>query len=261
MMAITNRIEGLYYHADPQTNNWVGHWRYNYTYDGSGNRTEEINYHWDLNSDNWINDSRNIITVDVNGNPTQEVHYQWDTQTDNWEHLKKAVHYYSSVTEIPDTTLLPDKESILVYPNPVTDYVTIEMSDSIEITSIEIIDLYGRILRTEDNINSTSVTLQRGDLLPAFTSSGYTLVVMSIPKTYSSGKPENISTTKIPLKHYVSRGFLFVLYPEWDLNPHGHHWPLDFKSSVSTNSTIRAGRHEGVGVRCGCMVMPVENCR
>lgn len=30
------------------------------------------------------------------------------------------------------------------------------------------------------------------------------------------------------------------LYPEWDLNPHGHHWPLDFKSSVSTNSTIRA---------------------
>jgi hypothetical protein len=32
------------------------------------------------------------------------------------------------------------------------------------------------------------------------------------------------------------------LYPEWDLNPHGHHWPLDFKSSVSTNSTIRAGQ-------------------
>ncbi len=24
------------------------------------------------------------------------------------------------------------------------------------------------------------------------------------------------------------------------MNPHGHHWPLDFKSSVSTNSTIRA---------------------
>ena len=29
-------------------------------------------------------------------------------------------------------------------------------------------------------------------------------------------------------------------YSERDLNPHGHYCPLDFKSNVSTNSTIRA---------------------
>ncbi len=29
-------------------------------------------------------------------------------------------------------------------------------------------------------------------------------------------------------------------YPERDLNPHGPYGPLDFKSSVSTNSTTRA---------------------
>ena len=32
----------------------------------------------------------------------------------------------------------------------------------------------------------------------------------------------------------------FHLYSERDLNPHGHCCPLDFKSNVSTNSTIRA---------------------
>ena len=30
------------------------------------------------------------------------------------------------------------------------------------------------------------------------------------------------------------------LYSRWDLNPYGHYCPLDFKSSVSTNSTTRA---------------------
>ncbi len=30
------------------------------------------------------------------------------------------------------------------------------------------------------------------------------------------------------------------LYPEWDLNPHRHYCLLDFKSSASTNSAIRA---------------------
>ncbi len=29
-------------------------------------------------------------------------------------------------------------------------------------------------------------------------------------------------------------------YPEWESNPHGHFWPQDFKSCVSTSSTIRA---------------------
>ncbi len=32
----------------------------------------------------------------------------------------------------------------------------------------------------------------------------------------------------------------FFLYRERDLNPHSHHWPKDFKSFVSTDSTIAA---------------------
>ena len=37
---------------------------------------------------------------------------------------------------------------------------------------------------------------------------------------------------------------------ERDSNPHGHHWPRDFKSLVSTNSTIAAF----YGTDSGCKV-------
>ena len=32
-----------------------------------------------------------------------------------------------------------------------------------------------------------------------------------------------------------------LVYPEPESNRHGHFWPLDFKSSASTYSAIRAG--------------------
>ena len=41
-------------------------------------------------------------------------------------------------------------------------------------------------------------------------------------------------------KNKIKNLFLPFLYPEPGSNRHGHYWPLDFKSSASTNSAIRA---------------------
>jgi hypothetical protein len=70
----------------------------------------------------------------------------------------------TTITDIPDINGHPDKENILVYPNPVKSHVTVEISDHRKISKVEIIDLYGRKVRIADNINDSSVTLQRGDL-------------------------------------------------------------------------------------------------
>jgi hypothetical protein len=70
----------------------------------------------------------------------------------------------TTITAIPDGTLQSGTENILVYPNPVRKHVTVEISNNSLISKIEVFDLYGRILKIKDNINSTSVTLQRGDL-------------------------------------------------------------------------------------------------
>ena len=52
----------------------------------------------------------------------------------------------------------------IVYPNPFIDYATIKLSDAIQTLKIEIIDIYGRTVRTIDNINSNSVTIYRDNL-------------------------------------------------------------------------------------------------
>ena len=40
-----------------------------------------------------------------------------------------------------------------------------------------------------------------------------------------------------------------LLYSKRDLNPHSHYWPRDFKSLVSTDSTIRASIYKGETTR------------
>lgn len=52
----------------------------------------------------------------------------------------------------------------------------------------------------------------------------------------SGENPEN-KNRLIRLYQQVKR---FFLYPEPGSNRHGHYWPQDFKSGVSTDSTIRA---------------------
>ena len=43
-------------------------------------------------------------------------------------------------------------------------------------------------------------------------------------------------------------------YSKRDLNPHSHHWPKDFKSFVSTDSTIRAALDGHMPHQCGAKV-------
>ena len=46
-------------------------------------------------------------------------------------------------------------------------------------------------------------------------------------------------------------------YPKRDLNPHSHHWPRDFKSLVSTDSTIRASYSKNKsGLSPSCLPIP-----
>ena len=51
----------------------------------------------------------------------------------------------------------------------------------------------------------------------------------------------HLVTNKKACKSLICKPFRFcALYRERDLNPHSHHWPKDFKSFVSTDSTIAA---------------------
>ena len=47
---------------------------------------------------------------------------------------------------------------------------------------------------------------------------------------------KRVNFTNIQIQIFIK----FTLCPERESNPYGHHWPRDFKSLVSTNSTIWA---------------------
>ena len=51
-----------------------------------------------------------------------------------------------------------------IYPNPFADYATVRLSDADRIRRIEIMDMYGRTVRTIDDVNNNSVTIHRGKL-------------------------------------------------------------------------------------------------
>ena len=73
-----------------------------------------------------------------------------------------AVYFNKSSTSfIHEDYLQPN---LVIYPNPLIDNVEIKLSDGTEIQKIVIIDIYGRIVETIDNINNNSQIIHCGTL-------------------------------------------------------------------------------------------------
>ena len=106
--------------------------------------------------------SRQTILYDANGNRTEGIAYNWDSDTNDWVYGQKSVYYWSELTTSISNTI--GDLHYIVYPNPFTDYTTIKLSDAIQTQKIELIDIHGRIVRSIDNVNSNSVTIQRENL-------------------------------------------------------------------------------------------------
>lgn len=55
--------------------------------------------------------------------------------------------------------------NISVYPNPASTQMTIKIdSDNLEISSVELVSITGQVVYTQANINSSEITINRGDL-------------------------------------------------------------------------------------------------
>jgi len=60
--------------------------------------------------------------------------------------------------------LYSENESVMVYPNPFKIYITLEMQNRKHIHKVEILSLDGRVVRIIDNVNSSSLTINRENL-------------------------------------------------------------------------------------------------
>ncbi len=61
------------------------------------------------------------------------------------------------------------------------------------------------------------------------------------------------------LPDWIASFFFFDWYRGRDLNPHSHHWPKDFKSFVSTDSTTAAIDFYGNRLQRYCYFLKYAN--
>ena len=119
-------------------------------------------YHWDEIVNDWAATDRKMYSYDAHGNKLEDILYDWSSGTNDWVFKSKTVYYWSKLNTSVTNSIIDLNYN--VYPNPFTDYTTIEFPDAVQTRKIELIDIHGNTVRSLHNINSNSVRIQRENL-------------------------------------------------------------------------------------------------
>lgn len=116
-----------------------------------------VSYNGEYTYRGFSNSNSVLITVDVQtANVIHNVPF-----TSNISGLD----YYACCSAGPVSSVDDVQDKILsVYPNPFTDKVKLQWSETIRNGSVELFDVYGKVVVSESNINGTCYNLKRGDI-------------------------------------------------------------------------------------------------
>jgi hypothetical protein len=186
-----NPVLIMHYLWDPTDSSWCRDGMEKLAYDTDGKQTEWSRYGWDTISGEWAGSCKECINIandpcfrviDMCGRTTSatelvadkgnwmeintEIHYIWNADHKSWDYSKRTEQYWSK----PDRVLLTEDKiktrECKIYPNPFSDYTVITLPESVVTCKIELIDLYGRILRSTDYPSGRAFRLDRDGLPP-----------------------------------------------------------------------------------------------
>jgi len=157
-----NEMEEIRYDWNLDSNDWVFDWRTVSAYDIQGKLVDYIGFQWDFGINDWGEDYRFAYGYDANNNLTLENKLHWESATENWFYDSQTMYYWSQLTT--SVTNNTTDQNYNVYPNPFTDYATIELSDVVQTQRVELIDIHGRVVRSIDNVIGNTVTIHRESL-------------------------------------------------------------------------------------------------
>jgi hypothetical protein len=169
-----------------ENNDWVNAYKYDFTYDVAGNMTSYISNTWENNT--WVKADKYEYTFDLDytlndllfppdfymeNKKMEEKNYYWDGT--DWMEDYIVTYYWSEkdiIGGVPDGK--PQKNTITVYPNPTTGELIVEIAGDPEsssgrndVQSIEVFDIYGRMVSSHHLITSSSHHLINISHLPA----------------------------------------------------------------------------------------------
>jgi hypothetical protein len=172
-----NDIDRCYefYNWNKDSMRWIGGSKSETNYLPNGDKTLFISYNWDHTLSNWIESSKYVYTYNTEEKPFEYFGYQYDTIFNDWIYIQntkfdydsyeneimkidssleystnlwkdfKILNYYSLPTNI--ITLEPKINLVRLYPNPVSDFLNIEMP-AITVCDGKILNLNGQLIKT-----------------------------------------------------------------------------------------------------------------
>jgi hypothetical protein len=103
-------------------NTWVNSFLYTCTYDAYNNQTSILGQEW--NSGAWVNSCYFNYTYDANNFKISDSFKQWNNTGTIIESGDSTYYYFRTVVGIDD--ILSDANFLSIYPNPTSNYITIE---------------------------------------------------------------------------------------------------------------------------------------
>ncbi|MEZ4908532.1 MAG: T9SS type A sorting domain-containing protein, partial [Saprospiraceae bacterium] len=163
---------------DESTSQWVVDYKAEYTYDDNGNMTQFLDYYWDESTSQWVVDYKTEYTYNntysfsdlilpnsfsdiglyFNHMMTSYFGYDWDETNSKWDESYSGIFYYSelNITNVKSI----ETEIAGVYPNPVSDEINFDITNSNNTVTFELFDIQGRKLISREVTNNEQLSLE-----------------------------------------------------------------------------------------------------
>ncbi len=146
----------LKYAWDNTLNTWQLTEKYEYSYDDFGNLISDI-YIWQVpGTDDWLGGIRKEYRFDNSYNQILYAGYYWNGETKDWDISHKSFYCYVTLTTSSNDFIVSHMN---IYPNPVSDYITINLPKESSTGTLELYNIQGKKVFSTDISNSKPICL------------------------------------------------------------------------------------------------------
>ncbi|MCF6357361.1 MAG: T9SS type A sorting domain-containing protein [Draconibacterium sp.] len=172
-----NQTIDIVYEWDTENSEWIKYEMTERRYDANGNMSQESHSVWEQSASSWMNSTREEYLCNSSYNlsdlilpPDNEIYdnqihmvtkvkyYSWDSSSNNWDFGGDAIAYYSEHDMTIATEL--NGASIRIYPNPASDFVTIDIQQISNPVQFELFDIQGHEIMSREIMNTENINLK-----------------------------------------------------------------------------------------------------
>ncbi|MBP7849360.1 MAG: T9SS type A sorting domain-containing protein [Lentimicrobiaceae bacterium] len=159
------------YEWESSINNWIATYKTEYTYGTMGNLQTEIAYDYDYQSNTWIPSYKSDYNYNLSV-PLSDLivpfWYTWDYMItslvhstyvmNQWVPMYNVTLYYTVQTSAPSLTaeVIP----VRIFPNPVADFLDVNIDGGHALAELTVIDSHGRVVRAEKFEGKTRISME-----------------------------------------------------------------------------------------------------